>query len=235
MAYILPFQIDPQPDDVTCGPTCLHALYRYWGDSISLEQVRTEIDTLADVGEEGTLAVMLGLHALRRGYRARLYTCNLRVFDPTWFRPGVNLAAKLAARRTGRRTPKQKFAISAYLEFLESGGQVRMGELDAPVIAAHLEAGQPLVCGLSATWLYQTARENPRTNEDDDVHGVPTGHFVVLCGYDPAGDLVQVADPSADLVGDIGHLHDVPLQRLLAAIHLGVVTYDGNLLALWRE
>jgi hypothetical protein len=91
------------------------------------------------------------------------------------------------------------------------------------------------VCGLSATWLYQTARENPRTNEDDDVHGVPSGHFVVLCGYDPVEDLVRVADPSAELVGEAGHLHDVPRQRLLAAIHLGVVTYDGNLLAIWRD
>ncbi len=21
----------PQPDETTCGPTCLHAIYRYWG------------------------------------------------------------------------------------------------------------------------------------------------------------------------------------------------------------
>jgi len=232
LAYHLPFRIDPQPDDVTCGPTCLHALYRFWGDAVSLEQVRREIATLEDVGEEGTLAVLLGLHALRRGYRARLYTCNLRVFDPTWFRPGVDLAAKLMARQAKRRAGKQRFAIGAYREFLAAGGVVKMGELDAPLIAAHLEAGRPLLCGLSATWLYQTARENPRTCEDDDVHGDPAGHFVVLCGYDPAEDLVRVADPSAELVGEVGHLHDVPRPRLLAAIHLGVMTYDGNLLAL---
>jgi len=234
LAYHLPFEIDPQPDDVTCGPTCLQALYRYWGEPITLAQVREEIGTLSPLGEDGTLAVQLGLHALRRGYRALIYTCNLRVFDPTWFRPGVNLVAKLEQRLAKRRTGKQRFAMGAYLDFLAAGGRIRMGELDAPLIAAHLEAGRPLLCGLSATWLYQTARENPRTCEDDDVHGEPTGHFVVLCGYDPATDLVRVADPSAELVGEAGHLHDVPRQRLLAAIHLGVMTYDGNLLALSR-
>ena len=32
-----------------------------------------------------TLAVLLGCHALRRGYEATIYTFNLQVFDPTWF------------------------------------------------------------------------------------------------------------------------------------------------------
>ena len=28
----LHLDILPQPDDSTCGPTYLHAVYRYWGD-----------------------------------------------------------------------------------------------------------------------------------------------------------------------------------------------------------
>ena len=35
----LQFDILPQPDDCTCGPTCLHAVYRYFGDEIPLTQV----------------------------------------------------------------------------------------------------------------------------------------------------------------------------------------------------
>src|SRR5262245_26599770 len=38
-ALFLDFDIKAQPDEVTCGPTCLHALYQYYGDKISLKQV----------------------------------------------------------------------------------------------------------------------------------------------------------------------------------------------------
>ena len=29
----------PQPDDVTCGPTCLNAVYRFWGDDLPIERI----------------------------------------------------------------------------------------------------------------------------------------------------------------------------------------------------
>ena len=71
-----------QPDDSTCGPTSLHAVYQYFDDDISLDQVIKEVSFLE---EGGTLAVMLGCHALKRGYKVKIYTYNLHVFDPTWF------------------------------------------------------------------------------------------------------------------------------------------------------
>src|SRR6185369_13364802 len=72
----LRLEILPQPDDITCGPTCLHAVYRYFGDVIGLDQVIEEVPQL-ETG--GTLAVLLGCHALRRGYDATIYTYNLQV------------------------------------------------------------------------------------------------------------------------------------------------------------
>ena len=91
----LKLDILPQPDDTTCGPTCLHALYRYFGDDIPLDQVINQVQTL-DGG--GTLAVMLGNHALSRGYRALIYTFNLMIFDPTWFQSSVDLKKHLLQR-----------------------------------------------------------------------------------------------------------------------------------------
>jgi len=35
----LQFEILPQPDDTACGPTCLHALYAYYGHEVPLESV----------------------------------------------------------------------------------------------------------------------------------------------------------------------------------------------------
>src|SRR5690606_10722822 len=78
---VLEFDIEAQPDDVTCGPTCLQALYSYYKDEIPLKQLVREVKQLRN---GGTLAVMLGNNALKRGYRATIYTYNLNVFDPSW-------------------------------------------------------------------------------------------------------------------------------------------------------
>ena len=59
----LQFQIDRQPDDVTCGATCLHAVYRYFGDSFALDDLMAEVPTLE---QGGTLGVLLANHALLR-------------------------------------------------------------------------------------------------------------------------------------------------------------------------
>ena len=72
----------PQPDDNTCGPTSLHAVYNYHNLPITLDEVITGIDR---VSNGGTLAVYLGVDALKRGFDATIYTFNLRMFDPTWF------------------------------------------------------------------------------------------------------------------------------------------------------
>jgi ABC-type bacteriocin/lantibiotic exporter with double-glycine peptidase domain len=89
MATRVRLQIARQPDHAACGPTCLHAIYRYYGDSISLARVVREVRRLRN---GGTLAVCLGNHALSRGYRVRIHTYDLQVWDPTWFRPGVSPA-----------------------------------------------------------------------------------------------------------------------------------------------
>src|SRR5688572_19758830 len=73
-----------QPTETTCGPTCLHAVYGYYGDEVSLDDLVKGVPSLLN---GGTLAVILGRHALHRGYRAKIYSFNLHVVDPTWFNP----------------------------------------------------------------------------------------------------------------------------------------------------
>ena len=94
----LPLRVLPQPDETTCGPTCLHAsVYRYWGEDVALETVIARSRTLE---HGGTFAVFLACDALRHGYRATIYTYNVTVFDPSWFgRPGVDIAERLRRQR----------------------------------------------------------------------------------------------------------------------------------------
>ena len=45
---VLPINIASQPDDTTCGPTSLHAIYDYYGDAIKLEKVIKDINQHAE-------------------------------------------------------------------------------------------------------------------------------------------------------------------------------------------
>lgn len=224
----LRLEILPQPDDSTCGPTCLHAVYRYFGDDISLDEVIADAPTLEG---GGTLAVLLGCHALQRGYRATIYTYNLHVFDPTWFATdGVDIPDKLAAQARIKSDRKLGTATRAYLQFLQTGGLLRFEDLTTALIRRYLSRGTPILTGLSATYLYQSAREHGTSF--DDVAGTPAGHFVVLCGYNKTERKVLVADPWAANPVSSSHQYWVEIGRLVNSILLGILTYDANLLVI---
>lgn len=224
---MLEVPLQAQPTETTCGPTCLHAVYAYFGDVLPLEQLIQEIPSL-ETG--GTLGVLLGLHALRRGYRAVIYSSNLRVLDPTWFQGGsVDLAAKLE-REAHLCRGKRRLAAEAYLQFVRRGGEVRLDDLTGALIRGYLQKGMPILAGLSATHLYRSAREDPDTGQDDDIQGLPLGHFVILSGYQAKRRRVTVNDPYQKNPLSARRLYAVPMERLLNAILLGVLTYDGNLL-----
>jgi hypothetical protein len=230
MRKSLSIEVLPQPDDITCGPTCLHAVYRYFGSRISLDRVIREVRSL-EAG--GTLAVLLACHALKAGYRATIYTYNLELFDPTWFpMPSAELAGKLRLQASSKRSATLAFATQAYLEFLELGGALRYEELTASLIRHYLNRDIPILTGLSSTYLYRTMRERARDTQPDDIKGIPTGHFVVLSGYSRDDKTVRVADPyRQNPVSNTGR-YEVSINRVLNAILLGILTHDANLLIL---
>jgi hypothetical protein len=219
----------PQPDDNTCGPTCLHAVYRYYNDVIPLERVINEVTHLAS---GGTLAVFLACHALRRGYSATIFTYNLHFYDPSWFHPrGQDLRGKLVAQAAFKKdNARLQVATRAYLEFLDLGGKIYFEDLTRTLIRWYLRRAMPIIAGLSSTYLYQSMREYGATGEDDDVRGEPAGHFVVLSGYDKTARTVFVADPYHRNPMSDEQNYAVNIDRVLCAILLGVLTHDANFL-----
>jgi len=224
------FSIEPQPNFTTCGPTCLHAVYRHYRDDLPLQDLIAEVPKL-DSG--GTLGVHLACHALQRGYSARIYSYNLTVFDPTWF-PGSpeKLCDKLYQQRKVKVDPKLRAAGDGYARFLELGGDLRLRDLSRRLIYGYLHRGMPILTGLSATYLYRSPRELDETCAEDDVRGEPVGHFVVLCGFDDDEENVLVADPLLPNPLSEDHIYPVSMDRVIGAILLGIVTYDANLLIL---
>lgn len=226
----LDFSILPQPDDATCGPTCLHAVYNFFGDEQPLEKTISEVKMLE---EGGTLAVLLACHALKRGYKATIYTFNLHVFDPTWFSLGsTRFREKLKAQAEAKGDPKLSFATNAYIEFLDLGGRLKFQDLNPSLIRHYLKQSIPILTGLSATYLYRESREKSGDQKPSDIEGNPTGHFVVLCGYDAEERKALVADPLKPNPMSADHLYGVDMYRLICAILLGIVTYDANLLVI---
>lgn len=228
MKRTLPVRILPQPTETTCGPTCLHAVYQYYGERISLDRVIDEIPALED---GGTLAVMLGRHALKLGYRARIYTYNLHVFDPTWFlQPRSELPRYLSAQKKAKRGKKLGLATDAYLDYLAHGGEIEFQDPSPALLRGYLKRGAPILTGLSATYLYQSAREIPETNEYNSISGEPSGHFVVLAGYDRNMRNLLVADPFHLNPFAGNNYYWCGIQRVVSSILLGIVSYDANLL-----
>lgn len=217
----------PQPDDVSCGATCLHAVYRYLGETLPLNELVHDVEQLEN---GGTLGVFLGSHALRRGYRASLYSYNLSIFDPTWHGLGREaLIERLERQMAVKSQHKLKVASKAYIEFMRLGGEIRFTELSPKLIRRHLQGSVPMIAGLSSTYLYNAPREYGPRNDSDDIRGFPTGHFVVLCGYDMASRDVLLADPYQANPRQ-KHYYEVGVNRLICSILLGVLTYDSNLL-----
>lgn len=255
MTKSIEFNIQTQPDDTTCGPSCLASVFRYYGDEVDLQEVIRDTPALE---EGGTLAVLMGTYALSRGYRVRIITYNLRVFDPSWFDaapvlrgsdvagsaagivepvwrcPAVDLVPKLEAQRVGKKSVRLQTSCLAYVDYLRHGGEVLMCELNGDLIRFFLDQGKPVMTGLSSTWLYQAPRQIGRTNRPDDVRGEPEGHFVVLSGYNRERKMVHVADPwlpnPLGGVSSRSNEYDVGMDRLLGSIMLGVLTYDANLM-----
>lgn len=226
--------ISTQPDDETCGPTCLQAIYSYYGLSITLKNVIEEVERSMS---GGTLAPMLGQHALTLGFDTIIYANNLDVFDPTWFEPNESTANHLIAKLDAQMKYKWDKGIIqsslAYQKYLRHGGKVRFHTLSVPLLKEYFNQKIPILTGLSATYLYRSAREKyskDGTALYDDIRGTPCGHFVVLCGYDDKNRHIIVADPHRENPLSHDNYYKVSSNRLINAIMLGVYTYDANLL-----
>jgi len=227
--------IQAQPDDETCGPTCLHALYRYYGrDDITLRNV---VDGVHRLATGGTLLEILACHALRAGFDATIYTYHIQVFDPTWFADDgevhdpTDVTERL--RRQLKLKPEQKrlkIATRAAAEFLSLGGRLKMEDLTPALIKRYLALRIPIITGLSSTFLYRESREISPNNVEDDVRGDPQGHFVMLLGYDGRKREVLVADPLDDNPPFHTSKYRLSMDRLVNAMLLGILTHDANLL-----
>lgn len=224
--------VSQQPDDESCGITCLKAIYEYYAHPTSLDTLKHEIEHWRT---GGTVAVNLARHALAHGYDAEIYTYNLKIFDPTWKDlPPRELSHKLRLRQRKVRGEKQKDVIRFYLDFIRKGGMVRFDDLDEELMGRLFARRTPVICGVSATYLYQQPRET-HDNVENDVTGHPVGHFVVVSEWDARERMVTIHDPLRKNPYSETGTYRLPFVKFSNAVMLGILTYDENLLAIAKR
>lgn len=225
------FPILPQPDDVSCGPTSLHAIYSKYELNLPLSTIQSSVQQLEG---GGTLGVRLGIDALKRGFQVRMYTYNLKVFDPTWkWLNAKEIVRKLRRQQRHKESKKLKIASDSYIEFIKRGGELCFGDLSVDLLRYYMRKGIPILAGLSATHLYQSARERVISDTKavfDDTRGVASGHFVVLYEYKRAK--ISVADPYSKNPIAPGLNYSMDAQHVINSILLGILTYDANFLVI---
>ncbi|MCF7866924.1 C39 family peptidase [Candidatus Woesearchaeota archaeon] len=236
MSIRINFNIKNQPDDSSCGPTCLHSIYSYYGEDISLKKVISEVHTL-DKG--GTLASALGIHALKRGYSATIYTYNIQIFDPSWFLKNQNslfLINKLKSQLEKKKFDSKKlYASKLAIEFLKLGGQFKYEDLNINLFKKYLKKDVPIIAGVSATYLYNSMRELESDAEYDDILGKPSGHFVVIKGYDAIKKRAFLSDPLDNNPLHKKNNYSVSISKLISSIMLGILTHDANILIIEKK
>ncbi len=230
----LELTVPKQPDDESCGITCLQAIYDYYSHTTTLPRLKDEIEHWRS---GGTVSVNLARHALDQGFSAEIYTYNVKIFDPTWRElPAGELSHKLKLRQRKIKSKRQKKVIGFYQDFLKKGGVLRFDDLDESLFDRLFTRvkPKPVICGLSATYLYQSMRERS-DNSEDDVHGQPVGHFVVVSGWDRASHSVTINDPlRKNPISEAG-VYKLPFTKFSNAVMLGILTYDENLLVIARK
>lgn len=221
-----------QPDDESCGITCLSAIYGYYHHPVTLDALRGQIEHWRT---GGTVGVNLARHALGSGFEVELYTYNIKIFDPTWKNLSPQeMEKKLKLRARKVRGKKQKKVIGFYLDFLRRGGVLKFDDLDESLMDRLFKAKRPILCGLSATYLYQNMRETA-DNQENDIVGQPVGHFVVVSGWDAAAHSVIINDPlRKNPISETG-TYSLPFTKFSNAVMLGILTYDENLLVIWKK
>lgn len=223
-------KMPPQPDDVSCGPTCLSAVYNFFGMPIPIEQVRKGV-TMVPGG--GTSAAYLGLDAMARGFATQIHVYDLNLFDPTWSGlDAKDITAKIQERMANMNLNEYaKVMYDGYIKFLDKGGKIVMEDITPDTLKRVFDGGAPILACVSDTWLYRSMRDyTTKENKavDDDIKGDPEAHFIVLHGME--GNDILVADPYAKNPLGPDSYYRISYNKFLHALLLGVLTLDANLL-----
>jgi peptidase C39-like protein len=226
--YDLPIRSEIQPDDTSCGISCLKMLLAFHGISLSFDEMREIIPPLPDIGLYDS---HVGKAALDLGFSVTIYSYNYTIFHPLWNHlTRKDLIRHLSTKNKSSMTPLQEFATKSYIEFMEAGGEVLFYPLSKELLLAFFEKGLPVMVALDMCFLYDSMVYYENTTEPRATH------FVVLHGYNPENNTFRISDPwhSIPLPNNMGQF-SLDADRVINAIFLGQNRNDAAVVVIQKN
>jgi len=214
-----------------CGPASLAQLLDYYGCPKTIDEIIKKMELSVDLSI-GTFDGFLGKAAIEFGFKARIITQNIYVFDPTWYKLSRNKLLKKLKVLKKNVNPKNiflKLCVDGYIKFLKAGGKIDFIPLTKELLINLLKK-HPLLIGISATYLYKTKRYDFKKKKASDISGHPAGHFLILNGYDPKTDKFYITDSWYKIPFSKIGKYKVKSDILINAMFLGQATYDCTVL-----
>jgi hypothetical protein len=151
----LQLDILAQPDNVTCGPTCLHAVYRFYGDQLPLDQVIQRDSAASRRWDIGCFAGVPRFAPRLRRDHFDVQSADLR---PDLVSAPISLAWRIVCELRWPSSGSSKLAcgergLSGIATDL--GGRIQMEDFTSRLIRRYLKREIPILTGLSATYLYR--------------------------------------------------------------------------------
>jgi hypothetical protein len=188
----------------TCGPSSLQQVLNYYGDPTSLSEILANVKMFPS----GTPPSYLALGAKKLGYKTKLISFDVDYVDPSWKNASKKeIAEKLRKRLPTLKDKSAKMRTRGLLTALKGGVDLEIQIPSEKILIGYLKGGIPPIITLSYNVLHNYKRKF--NDKQDDVKGHPSGHYVVVSGYDDKN--LIITDPSRRLGGTL----KVPKEKLI--------------------
>ena len=177
-----------QTKPYSCIPACLQAVFRYYGESITQE----EIMEISENPELGIALVEAGIFSLEHNYKPLIVTNNIDIFDPTWCRLDSSKLKLNLKKRAEFVDDLSRFMIDKYIHFLNLGGEINFETISPILIKKYLSTSTPIIIELASTFLYKLAKSSHPGGFDDAVRGQIEGHGVVVAGFNKQDEFLII-------------------------------------------
>ncbi|MBD3362355.1 hypothetical protein GF362_01395 [Candidatus Dojkabacteria bacterium] len=209
--------IKQKADSSACGPSCLQAIYKYYGKDLKLKMILEDLHIDKDTS---TYVSQLARHLNTNHLSTTLISSNPFVVSPDWKAKPKKVVIKELKEWILHHFNKGKveniwIKEALYLLFyLQEGGNLKISNITTDLIDKYLEDQNLILCCLAENWIWGK-RKISKVVEYDNIKGHVNGHFVIV--YDKNKGDYQISDPYPTSIENKEGLYAINKEELLTA------------------
>ncbi|MCD6590922.1 MAG: hypothetical protein J7K72_03030 [Candidatus Aenigmarchaeota archaeon] len=219
-----------------CAPTCLAEVMEYF--TRKKYDIKELIEETKTIYKGMDWIFLLGLSALKRGFKTKVITSSTEIFDPSW----INLNNKKLLNKIERRikflssikrkdkyiTEWNLYPLKTAKLFIENGGELVFSIITKELIKHFLKNRIPVIAPVNENIFFGIKR----TTEDDeysDIRGFTHGHYIVISGFSRDEFIITDSDRVSDyLKGVLKRKMDHVICSILTLLPVILVIYKGG-------